>query len=323
MSLDKGKTFRFNEDHDEQRPAQIWFDRTSDGDMLFVVFYTAACRWGHCLGCNLPSLSAGRHIGFRSIMKQVDALFADPEVQARQRDIRHLIVSNNGSVLDQETFSSTALIYLVAQANIYLPNLAVLTLETRPDYVEVAELEFLARALKEGETPTTLELAVGFEAADDRIRNRVYRKGLSVREFEECAERVARHKFRLRCYFMLKPVPGMSDEEAVADIHRGIEYLDEVAGRFDLPIVMHLNPTYVSTGTQLEAAFRRGAYVPPHLSDVIAAIRHAKGMRIAITVGLNDEGLAVPGGSFLRPEEEPLRVALERFNADQSYDALP
>ncbi|MBI4435003.1 hypothetical protein HY635_04310 [Candidatus Uhrbacteria bacterium] len=317
------KTFGYDDTRDATKPIEHWFDHSSDGLMLFAVFYTKACRWGHCLGCNLPSKSASRPIGYRAIMAQVDALFADPEVQARKQEIRHLIVSNNGSVLDEETFSSTALIHLVGQTNIHFPNLAVLTLETRPDYVDVAELEFLARALKEGETPTTLELAVGFEAFDDRIRNKVYKKGLTLREFEECAERVARHHFRLRCYFMLKPVPGMTDADAVADIHRGIEYLDRTAERFGLPIAMHLNPTYVASGTALEVAFRRGEYIPPHLADVVAAVKRAKGTKLAVTIGLHDEGLAVPGGSFLRPEEEPLRAALERFNGDQNYDALP
>jgi radical SAM enzyme (TIGR01210 family) len=321
--MDRGKTFQYNDDHDERQPAKFWFDQTSDGCMLFVVFYTAACRWGHCLGCNLPSMSAGRPIGFRSLMAQVDALFAEPEVQARRGEIRHLIVSNNGSVLDEQTFSSTALIYLVAQANIHFPNLSVLTLETRPDYVDVAELEFLARALKEGETPTTLELAVGFEAFDDRIRNKVYKKGLTIREFRECVERVARHKFRLRCYFMFKPVPGMTDAQAIEDIQQAIDYLVVVATEFGCKITMHLNPTYVAQGTLLEEAFRRGEYLPPHLKDVITAVRHAQGKPITLTIGLNDEGLAVDGGSFLRPEEEPLRAALARFNADQDFTALP
>lgn len=321
--MDKGKTFRYDDEHDERQPAKFWFDQSSDGVLLFVVFYTRACRWGHCFGCNLPSMSASRTIGFRSLMQQVDALFAEPDVQKRRGEIRHLIVSNNGSVLDEETFSSTALIYLMSQANIHLPNLSVLTLETRPDYVDVAELEFLARALKEGETPTTLELAVGFEAFDDRVRNKVYRKGLTIREFEECAERVARHHFRLRCYFMFKPVPGMMDAEAIADIRSAMDYLDGVAARFNLKIAMHLNPTYVARGTQLEEAFRRGEYLPPHLGDVITAVRHAQRKRLMVTIGLNDEGLAVDGGSFLRPEEEPLRAALARFNADQDFAALP
>ena len=108
---------------------------------------------------------------YRDILKQIDFVFNDPEVRGRQQNIRKLIVSNNGSVLDQATFSSTALIYLVLQSNLHFPNLSVFSIETRVEYVEVEELEFLARVLGEGDTPTELELAVGFEAFDDHIRN--------------------------------------------------------------------------------------------------------------------------------------------------------
>lgn len=316
------KTYKFDEAHNETKPSQWWFQHTEHGLALFVVFYTRACRWGQCTGCNLPSLMTQRHIGFRAIMRQVDALFAIPEVRARFPGIHQLFVSNNGSVLDEETFSSTALIYLVSQANVYLPNLAVLTLETRPEYVDIPELEFLARSLKEGEMPTDLELAVGFEAFDDRIRNKAFRKGLSLRSFEECAGKAARHGFRLRCYFMQKPVVGMTDAEAIADIRNGIDYLADVATRHNLRVNMHLNPTYVARGTPLAEAFARGEYAPPRLADVATAVRYAQGKRVAITVGLNDEGLAVEGGSFLRPEEEHLRLALDRFNETQDFAVL-
>ena len=48
-------------------------------------------------------------------------------------EIRKVIVSNNGSVLDQETFSSTALMYLLARLNQFLPRMEILSMETRPE----------------------------------------------------------------------------------------------------------------------------------------------------------------------------------------------
>ena len=52
----------------------------------------------------------------------------------------------------------------MAKLNLHLPKLAVVTLETRIEYVDLPELEFLARTLREGQTPTELELAIGFFA---------------------------------------------------------------------------------------------------------------------------------------------------------------
>ena len=321
-SQQAGKTYAFDEEHSPTLPAQMWFQESEEGEILFIVFYSLACRWSRCLGCNLPSKMSAKPVSFKALIAQIDHVFHDPEVIARRDRIRKVIVSNNGSVLDEVTFSSTALMYLMARLNIDLPNLAVLSIETRPEYVDLAELEFLTRALAEGDTPTQLEIAIGFEAFDARIRNEVFNKGLSLETFEQFVTRIAPYGYRLKCYFMQKPVPGMTDEEAVADIRAAIDYLGGIAGRYAIGANMHLNPTYVAAGTQLEHAFREGAYAPPLLEDVALAVRHAKGKGVSVFVGLSDEGLAVEGGSFRRAGDDALVAELERFNQTQDYGIL-
>lgn len=317
-----GKTYQFNENHDPTQLAQHWFQSSSEGLVLFLVFYTQACRWSRCLGCNLPSQVSQEHVPFSDLMQQVDHLFADPQILNKCKSIQKVIVSNNGSVLDEDTFSSTALMYLIARLNLNMPRLKALCLETRPEYVDMPELEFIARALTEGDTPTTLELAIGFEAFDDHIRNDLFDKGLSLDAFESLVKKVAPFNFHLKCYFMQKPVPGMTDEQAVADIQHAIEYLGQISRDYAVAINMHLNPTYVATGTPLEAAFISGTFAPPKLKDVARAALKAKDENITIFIGLSDEGLALPGGSFLTPAAEPLLEPLEAFNRTQDYSIL-
>jgi radical SAM enzyme (TIGR01210 family) len=317
-----GKTYEFDERHDRSRPAQMWFQESIEGLVLFVVFYSQACRWSRCLGCNLPSKMSRDHVGYRSLIAQINHLFSDPEVLQRRDSIRKVIVSNNGSVLDEATFSSTALIYLLAQLNLNLPDVAVLSLETRPEYVDIAELEFISRVLAEGDTPTQLEIAVGFEAFDDDIRNNVFHKGMTLDTFESLVKKMAPYGFHLKCYFMQKPVPGMSDADAVADIQRGIDYLGRIALEHRLPVNLHLNPTYVAGGTVIEHAFREGRYAPPRLRDVAEAARHARNQPVTVFLGLHTEGLALEGGSFIRPGEDDLVAQLELFNRTQDYNIL-
>ena len=314
-----GKTYSFNESHDPTQPWQTWFQESDEGTILFVVFYSQACRWSRCLGCSLPAQMSLREVSYRALMAQIDHLFSDPEILRRRDTIRKVIVSNNGSIFDQETFSSTALMYLLAQLNIHLPHMAVLSLETRVEYVDIAELEFIARTLAEGDTPTQLELAIGFEAFDDEIRNDVFNKGLPLLAFEQFVQKVAPYGYRLKCYFMQKPVAMMTDEAAVADIHNGIDYLSGIADRHGVPINMHLNPTYVTAGTPLEREFRQGRYAPPRLEDVARSVRYASGKSVSVFIGLSDEGLAVEGGSFLDGCEESLVGILEQFNRTQDY----
>lgn len=316
------KDYAFDEAHDPRRPADWWFQESVEGQVLFVVFYTQACRYSRCLGCNLPSRMSQKHVGFRDLMAQVDFVFAQPEIARCQTAIRKVIVSNNGSVLDEVTFSSTALIYLVAELNLHFPNLDVLALETRIEYVDEAELEFIARALGEGDTPTTLELAIGFEAFDDRIRNGIFRKALPLDRFDALCQKVARHRFRLKCYLMQKPIPGLSDEDAIRDVTAAIDYLSHQADRHRLAINLHLNPTFAAAGTPLEDSFLRGEFTPPSLRDVARAALHAENKPISVFIGLSDEGLACPNGSFLRAADAALVPQLEAFNRTQHYAIL-
>ncbi len=317
-----GKFYNFLEEHNHRLPADHWFQHPPEGLTLFLVMYTRTCRWSRCLGCNLPSMESQFDVPFQDIMKQTDYIFDFLLSPVQKENLKKIILSNNGSVLDEQTYSTTALLYFVARMNMACPGVEVLTLETRPEYVDMEELEVLHRALQEGGTATGLELAIGFEAYDEAIRNDHFHKGLSFETFESMVEKAARYEFKLKTYFMLKPVPGLSEEAAVADIAAGIDYLDAISRKHKIEINMHLNPTYVAAGTTLETEFRKGNYAPPRLDSVKKAVLAARSKNISIYVGLNDEGLAVPGGSFLREEETPALEQLRAFNHSGDFSVL-
>lgn len=314
------KTHGFDNDHDPTKVLMHFFQETHEGLVLFVIFYTQACRWMRCVGCTLPSTSSLHHVSFKDITKQTHNLFEEADVLARAHEVKKVIVSNQGSVLDQETFPSTALIHLVAKCNTHLPNMEVLTLESRPGYVDDEELIFLSRVLEEGDQITTLEIAVGVEAFDKRIRNKIFHKNLSLSELEELAKRLTHYDFRLKCYFMFKPVVEMSDDDAVRDIQDAISYLGELRALIPGSVIsMHLNPTYVAKGTPMVEAFQNGHYDPPHLINIIRAIRFGEKHGVPIYVGMNVEELAVEGGSFIRPGDGELVRLIEQFNRTQDY----
>jgi radical SAM enzyme (TIGR01210 family) len=254
-------------------------------------------------------------------MAQIDKVFAREDVRTRaeRNTIDKIILSNNGSMLDEATFSTTALVYLFSKINEHVPGASTVTLETRPEYVDWAELEVLDRVLKEADTPTQLEIGVGFEAFDDHIRNDVFRKGLSFEAVERMVKDVATYGYHLKFYFMQKPVPGMTDEEAVEDVHKAIDFLSGLAAKSGVSINMHLNPTYAASGTALADAHARGEYDPPKLRDVARAVAYARDKTLSVYIGLYDEGLAVPGGSFVRPGDEPVVQLLEEFNRTQDF----
>lgn len=308
-----------------ERPVDVWTQESNDGSILFVVFYTQACRWQKCIGCNFHDNASKTHIGYEQIIKQIDHVFANVDMTG----VNKIILSNGGSMLDQETFSTTALIYLVCHLNIHFKDVKIISLETRLEYVDMAELEILKRALIEGNSETELEVGIGFEAYDDVIRNVMFKKGFDKVDFEKFLDVMEDFKFNVKCYFMLKPVPNITTDEAIKDIHDAIRYLNQCSIRYQTKINMHLNPTYVAKGSKLEEAFINSGYEPPTLWAVADAIYVGKDIdnpNFSIYVGLSDEGLAVEGGSFIRNPNCSIERAnihyLEEFNRTQDYENI-
>jgi radical SAM enzyme (TIGR01210 family) len=332
------KSYSFCDEANPRTISDYWFQETVEGKTLFLVFYTQACKYSKCLGCNLPSKMSGNHIDYRNIMKQVDSVFHNILDDDEKKKIKKIIVSNNGSVLDEETFSTTALIYLVARIKLECPDVRVISLETRTEYVDFEELEILSRALVEGDNPVALEIAIGFEAFDDHIRNYVFQKGLSLDVFEKLAHNINRinakfvqkygsgySKMKIKTYFMQKPVSGLTERDSIDDIKKGIDYLHQISNQYDIDINMHLNPTYVARGTILEEEFYKGNYSPPLLEEVVESVKYSEGKSLSVYIGLNDEGLAVENGSFIRSgNKNDIEIAekLEKFNSTQDYNYL-
>lgn len=298
-TIKENNHYDFNNSGNKTLPVMHWFQESPEGRVLFLVFYTQKCKWNRCTGCNLPSQSSEDFIEFGDIKKQIDYVFThlvNYEI-TQGRSIDKIIVSNNGSVFDENTFPNSSLMYFLLKINETLPKLKKLTLETRPEFVELSELEVVRNIINETGN-TEVEIAIGFEVFDDHIRNQDFKKGLSLRHFENFVEKLAQNKFSLKTYFMLKPVVGMTDEFALQDILNAVGLLKTMEERYDIEISMHLNPTYGAFGTPLETAYNEKKWFPPTFDAISQIIEEAYNSSIELYVGLYDEGLAVEGSNW-------------------------
>jgi len=299
QDIKENNGYSFNNEENQSLPVMHWFQESPEGRVLFLVMYTFRCKWNRCIGCNLPSQSSNEDIDFNMIKKQIDFVFEHLVSYERDkgRKIDKIILSNNGSVFDEKTFPNSSLMYFLLKINEHLPDLKKLTLETRPEFVELSELEIVRNILNET-GKTEIEIAIGFEMFDDYKRNKIFQKGLSKKHFEHFVEKLAKHGFSLKTYFMLKPIVGMTEEEGVEDILQALKLLKTMEERYNIEIAMHLNPTYGALKTPLEIGFKEKKWSPPTFKSISKIINKAYENSIELHVGLYDEGLAVEGSNW-------------------------
>lgn len=304
---------------DPRRPVFHVLRRSAEGDELVIALYTRGCIYGACSFCSLPALSAGDlDIGAPDIDAQVD--FSLDQYEPEQlAGLSRVSIYNSGSILDQRTVPTSSLWHLFERISA-LPAVAVVSLDTRAEFVESWELD----GIKDRLGKARLELSVGYETQDAGIRNGVLRKGLSEGAFQRLCALLAQKAVQLKAYVMIKPDAAMSEEDGVREAVRTLEHLAETGASHGLKISAHLNPTYVAEGSALEKEFHKRAYVPPRLWSAVDILLALKGRRLAIQVGLDTEGLAVEGGTFRNCGQcdASVREALRVFSGTQDFAPL-
>jgi len=324
-NIEDTKVYKNNDEHNESTLLDYWWQNSPEGKTLFVVLYTKSCAWNRCEGCNLPMLSSSKSITPQDITKQIDYIFNYIIKDDDVKNVNKVILSNNGSMFDEKTFPTPLLNYLFLQLAMKLPNLKKVALETRPEFCSDYSLQLIdnvLNSLRTEDSKIKIEIAIGFEIFDTKLRNRNFKKGLSFKLFEAFVDNVIPYGYEIKTYFMLKPIIGMTEEEGKEDIIKAIDYIDKIRKEKNATINIHLNPTYAARETILEEAFYKGTFVPPKIPTVIELLIYANKKGIEIFTGLNDEGLAVEGGTCLRTKDLKYVDPIEDFNQSQNSKKL-
>jgi|JYMV01.1.fsa_nt_gi radical SAM enzyme (TIGR01210 family) len=337
-----------DDNHDPEKPVFTWFQDTPIGKELFAVFYTKKCEWSRCSFCTLPSESATNTVSKKSIRVQCDYIF-DNLNSWQKKSIKRVFLSNNGSILNQDIVSPESLRYICETAYKELPNLEIICLETRFETVEKHELEehlslysswhdIYRKSHRKCKEPVKLQISAGYETQDTFLRNKVLCKGYTEKQvvdfFELCKTVVDEHnevnsrKIQILSdeYVMLKPAVGMTDKEAEFESFQTIAHLSALGDKYNVPVSVRLNPTFVAKGSELYDEFQKGKYTPPTLKNVVNVLIlcHENKIKIPIFIGLNEEGLSVDqSDTFLRkPGDFKYMSALVEFNKNQDYEKL-
>lgn len=303
---------------DPQKPLFHWYVDCVLGKELVFALYTLPCRYGMCAFCSLPQLSeGGEQVTAEDIERQVDHVLGEYDAEQLSR-VAKVSIYTAASSLDQVCLPTQSLKYLALRAT-DLPALKMLSLETRPEYVEDRELQELQEILG---PDVVLEIGIGYETHDPYLRNKVLGKGLSERALRALMGQLAAHGAHLKAYVMLKPHHTLTERGGIEEAIAGLKHLHGLGQEFGVPTAVHLNPTYMAEGCSLTVELRLHEYQPPELSSVIEVVKAAEALSMAIYLGLDDEGLAVDEGTFRSTGLDRARTvaALQAYNRHQDFD---
>ncbi len=305
---------------DKTKPLFHWYVDCAFGKELVFALYTRPCRYGRCAFCSLPTMSEGGDaVSAVDIEAQIDYIISH-YTQEQINQIGKVSIYTASSVLDQECLPTRSLVYLALKASNF-PNLQVLSLETRPEYVEDWELKALKHMFS---NKVKIEVGIGYETHDPHLRNKVLKKGLSIEKLRTLMAMLAENDCSLKAYIMLKPHYSLSEEEGIVEAVNGVKELYDLSKEFKVETSLHLNPTYIAKDCSLTDNMIKFGFQPPELSSVIEVLKFAKDLDITIYAGLDDEGMAIQGGTFRYTglNKEKAVKSILSFNNHQDFKRM-
>lgn len=237
-----------------EKPEAVWkeFDCIGRKKVRTLVFIlrTRGCRWADKAGCTMCGYNAAsiKDVTIENLRKQLRA------VKERYEGEEFIKIYTSGSFLDineipvefrKEIFDS-------------FESSQRILIESRPEFI--TENNFTNIDIDR------LEIAIGLESADDKIRELCVRKGFTYSDYLRAASLLMDMDIPLRTYLLLKP-PFLTEKEAINDVLDSIERISGVTQSISI------NPVNVQKNTLVEKLWKRGEYRPPWFWSLIEVLR--------------------------------------------------
>ncbi|MBS3087946.1 hypothetical protein J4226_05110 [Candidatus Pacearchaeota archaeon] len=307
---------------------------------LCPYFRTSQINGKGCNHCRLPSYSVGRVVSEGSLVAQIDYAFEKFGDSFEALGIKTISMYNGGSAFNQKEIPRGALFYLFSEAVRHrdigvFPNLKKVSVESREVFVEPNLLRKSVEVLD----GLTLEVALGYESSDERVRNGDYdnslgriglNKKIDVLDFERAVGCISDALAEVKFYVMMGAVPWLSRREMVDDVLNTVDYLHGLSKSCGMPTFIHLNPMYVAKGSALygpwKEAYSNGKNLPNGF-DVVTALEKIDSCvvrlgsdKVGFYLGLDSEGLGCKEfGEFC---DEDFKKAFVNFNKTQDLESL-
>lgn len=259
------------------RPVSFWIkeDRllNGKGKEFTIVLRTKGCNWalsekGGCSMCGYINDSYLQKINHNHIFNQFEFAFQSKLEQINSDQDNYILkIFNSGSFFDDNEISEQI------REKIYkkiadFDKLKEIVVESRPEYISKEKLEAMQNFLKN----KYIEVAIGLETVNDKIRNQYINKGLLYEAFLKAVQICKELKFGIRVYLLFKP-PFLNEYAAIDDCLNSIEKL------IDLKVnTISINPINIQKDTLVELLWLQNRYRPPWFYSLFKCLVKANKM---------------------------------------------
>jgi len=222
-----------------------------------IIFRTKGCYWGQRGGCTMCGYvydAATTPPTYEDIMEQYRS------VEGRI-DGSVVKIFTSGSFFDAGEVPEKARDEILSGLS---KKAAKIIVETRPEFVTDKTMEAAKKIVDR------LEIAVGLETSNDKIRIECINKNFLFKDFVRASETAKKHGVTTKAYLLLKP-PFISEKDALEDMVKSVMDAAPYAG------TISINLCNVQRGTIVDELFQKKAYRPPWLWTIVEVIRRVHG----------------------------------------------
>lgn len=276
---------------------------------VMAVLRTVGCAWDNgvsgCTMCDFKSYAV-EGVGVAELTVQLEAV-----VQNFPSNVAHFELLTLGSFFhDLEVpleFRKRAMDILAAQSTI-----KSVLVESRAEHVNLERLLEVKARLRRDQT---LELGLGVESSNSRLRNKILRKGLSDRSVRRVMEVCREAGVRFVAYLLVKP-HTLDEKDGIIDAIDSGEWISELAKTTGVEYRIAYEPVFITHGTMLERMFQEGSYKILNLWSILNLAKISANRRWPVFFGMSDENLSDERLPRSCPTcSAALRDAIQRFNS--------
>lgn len=286
---------------------------------VMAVLRTVGCAWDNgisgCTMCDFKSYAV-EGVGVAELTNQLEVVVRDFPPDAAHFELLTLGSFFHDLEVPRE-FRKRAMDILAAQ-----PTIKSVLVESRAEYVNCERLAEVKDRLRGDQT---LELGLGVESSNSRLRNKVLRKGLSDRSVRRVMEVCKEAGVRFVAYLLVKP-HTLNEKDGIIDAVDSGEWISDLARTVGVEYRIAFEPVFITHGTMLERMFQEGSYKILNLWSIVNLAKIAADRHWPVFFGMSDENLSDERLPRSCPTcSTALRDTIQRFNSSgdvRCFDGL-